>query len=130
MGLLNAGRNFLAQVMINDSSPTFFDNAHAYLCVGDGNTAYNAEQTDLQAATNKLRKGMDASYPTRSNNANTFRSTFGTSDANFEWIEWGVANASSGGVLFNRKVESSSLGTKTSAQSWVLTATLTLGIGS
>lgn len=130
MGLLNAGRNFLAQVMINDSSPTFFDNAHAYLCVGDGNTAYNAEQTDLQAATNKLRKGMDASYPTRSNNANTFRSTFGTSDANFEWVEWGVANASSGGVLFNRKVESPSLGTKTSAQSWVLTATLTLGIGS
>lgn len=130
MGLLNAGRNFLAQVMINDSSPTFFDNAHAYLCVGDGNTAYNAEQTDLQAATNKLRKGMDASYPTRSNNANTFRSTFGTSDANFEWIEWGVANASSGGVLFNRKVESPSLGTKTNAQSWVLTATLTLGIGS
>ncbi len=130
MGLLNAGRNFLAQAMINDSSPTFFDNAHAYLCVGDGNTAYNAEQTDLQAATNKLRKGMDASYPTRSNNANTFRSTFATGDANFEWIEWGVANASSGGVLFNRKVESPSLGTKTNTQSWVLTATLTLGIGS
>jgi len=130
MGLLNAGRNFLAQVMINDSSPTFFDNAHAYLCVGDGNTAYNAEQTDLQAETNKLRKGMDASYPTRSNNANTFRSTFETGDANYEWIEWGVANASSGGVLFNRKVESPSLGTKTNAQSWVLTATLTLGIGS
>lgn len=130
MGLLNAGRNFLAQAMINDSSPTFFDNAHAHLCVGDGNTAYNAEQTDLQAETNKLRKAMDASYPTRSDNANTFRSTFGTSDANFEWIEWGVANASSGGVLFNRKVESPSLGTKTNAQSWVLTATLTLGIGS
>lgn len=130
MGLLNAGRNFLAQAMINDSSPTFFTNANAHLCVGDSSTAYAATQTDLQASTNKLRKAMDTSYPTRTDNALTFKSTFATGDANWEWIEWGVANASSAGVLFNRKVESPTLGTKTSAQSWVLTATLTIGIGS
>lgn len=130
MGLLNAGRNFLAQAMINDSSPTFFTNVNAHLCVGDSSTAYSATQTDLQAVTNKMRKAMDASYPTRTDNALTFRSNFATGDANWEWYEWGVANASSSGVMFNRKVESPSLGTKTSAQSWVLTATLTIGIGS
>jgi hypothetical protein len=125
--LLNAGRNFLAQAMINDT-PTFFTNANARLCVGDSTAVYGATQTDLQAATNKLRKAMDSTYPQRSDNVLTFKSTFGTSDANFAWEEWGVANDASAGVLFNRKVES--LGTKTSAQSWVFTATLTFGVGS
>ena len=128
MGLLNAGRNFLAQAFMNDSSPVFFTNANARLCVGDSTTVYSASQTDLQAATNKLRKAMDSTYPQRSDNVVTLRSTFGTSDANWAGEEWGVANDASAGTMFNRKVET--LGTKTSAQSWVFTVTLTFGIGS
>ncbi len=103
---------------------TYFNNANAYIGVGDSSTAEAATHTDLQAATNKLRKAMEASYPTRSAGALTFRSLFGTSEANFAWNEWGVFNASSSGTMFSRKVES--LGTKTSAQSWQLTATVTL----
>jgi hypothetical protein len=102
---------------------TAFNNANAYLGVGDSSTAFAAGQTDLQAATNKLRKAMDATYPQVAGNVQTFRATFGTSEANFAWNEWGIFNASSGGTMMNRKVES--LGTKTSAQSWQITVTLT-----
>lgn len=128
MPLLNAGRDFIATAIMNDGPPTFFTNANARLCVGDSTTAYAAAQTDLQAVTNKLRKAMEATYPTRASNVLTFRSLFGTSEANFAWEEWGVANASSSGVLLNRKVET--LGTKTSAQSWQLTVDITVAIGS
>lgn len=124
MALTNAGRDFIAQALINDSSPTFFTNANAHIGVGDSTTAFSASHTDLQAASNKLRKAMEATYPQRSSNVLTFRSLFGTSDANFAWQEWAVFNASSSGVMLNRKVES--LGTKTSAQSWQFTVQLTV----
>ena len=100
-----------------------FNNANTYIGVGDSTTAFSAAQTDLQAATNKLRKAMDATYPSGGSNVITFRSTFATTDANFAWQEWGIFNASSGGTMLSRKVES--LGTKTSAQTWQFTVTLT-----
>jgi hypothetical protein len=118
-----AFRNHLTQAAIGESV-TAYDNSNAYLGVGDSNTAFSAAQTDLQAASNKLRKAMDATYPTRATNVITFRSTFATGDANFAWEEWGVFNASSAGTMMSRKAEA--LGTKTSAQSWQLTATITV----
>lgn len=118
-----AFRNHLAQAAIGEAV-TAFDNSNAYLGVGDSTTAFAAGQTDLQAATNKLRKAMDSTYPQRSTNVLTFRSTFATGDANFAWEEWAVFNASSSGTMMSRKVES--LGTKTSAQSWQLTAAITI----
>ena len=129
MGLTNAGRDFLMEAAIDESTPTFFDNANAYLGVGDDNTAFAVTQTNLQAVAgsgNAFRKGMEATYPTRAANALTFRSLFGTSEANYAWEEWGIFNASALGTMLSRKVES--LGTKTSAQSWQLTATFTLVI--
>lgn len=123
MALTTAGATLIAQCLMDDS-PTFLTNANAHLGVGDSNTAFNVAQTDLQAATNKVRKPMEASYPQRSANATTYRSVFGTSDANFTWNEWGVFNASSGGTMAGRKVES--LGAKTNAASWQLTAVITL----
>lgn len=123
MAITNAGAILAAQCLMNDSA-TFLNNSNAHLGVGDSNTAFAAAQTDLQAATNKLRKAMEASYPTRSSGAMTFRSLFGTSEANFAWQEWGTFNAPSAGTMFQRKVES--LGTKTNTQSWQLTATLTV----
>jgi hypothetical protein len=126
MPLTNAGRDFLAQAAINDS-PTFFNNANAYLGAGDSNTAFAASQTNLQAATNKLRKAMEATYPQRTGNVLTFRSLFGTSEGNFAWEEWGTFNHASAGVMLNRKVET--LGTKASTQSWQLTVELTVSIG-
>lgn len=109
---------------------TAFDSSNAYIGVGDSATAAAATQTDLQAASNKLRKAMDSTYPqhtdgTTSPSASiTFKSTFGSSEANFAWAEWGIFNASSSGRMLNRKVES--LGTKGSGSTWVLTITLSL----
>jgi hypothetical protein len=126
MPLTTAGRNSLAAAIIDDSF-TPFDNSNAYLGSGDDDTAFNASQTDL-IGSNKLRKGMEVGYPQRTDNVLTFRSLFGTGDANWDWEEWGVFNASTSGTMLSRKVET--LGTKTSAQSWLLTATITVSIGS
>jgi hypothetical protein len=123
MALTTAGRNFIATSIINSGSPTFFTNANAHLGVGSSDTAFSAAHTDLQAATEKLRKGMESSFPTISTNELTFKSSFGTSEANFAWNEWGVFNHSSTGTMLSRKVES--LGTKSSG-TWVLTVTLTV----
>lgn len=126
MGMTNAYRDFIAQQTIGEAV-TAFSNANAYIGAGDSATAFAAAQTDLQAASNKLRKAMEATYPQRSANVLTFRALFGTSEANFAWQEWGVFNAASAGTMLNRKVES--LGTKTSAQSWQITATITVNTG-
>lgn len=123
MALTNAGRNHIAQAIIGEAV-TAFNNANAYIGVGDSSTAFAGAQTDLQAATNKLRKAMDASYPTRATNVLTFRATFATTDANYAWNEWAIFNGSSGGTMLSRKVES--LGTKTSAQSWQMTVDITV----
>ena len=122
MPLTDAGRNFMVQSTIA-AAGTPFNNANSYIGVGDSTTAFNVSQTDLAAASNKLRKAMDATYPQGGSNVITWRSTFATGDANFAWQEWGVFNASSSGTMLNRKVES--LGTKTSAQTWQFTVTLT-----
>lgn len=125
MAITNAGAILAAQCLMNDSATSaFLNGTNAHLGVGDTNTAFSAAHTDLQAASNKVRKAMESGYPTRSSGALTFRSLFGTSEANFAWAEWGVFNASSAGTMFSRKVES--LGTKTNTQSWQLTATITL----
>jgi hypothetical protein len=128
MGLTNAGRDFIAGAIINDSSPTFFDNTNAYIGVGDGDTAFAVGQSDLQAATNKVRVGMEDTYPSITDNAIDFKAEFGTDAANWQWNEWGVFNDSSAGTMLNRKVEN--LGTKVAGSTWVLTVTLTVGIGS
>lgn len=115
-----------------DQALTYLTNARAALGVGDSNTAAAATQTDLQAATNKLRKAMDATYPQHTDGvvvgsaSVTFRSTFGTSEANWVWNEWGLFNTATAatGRMINRKVES--LGTKASGSTWVLTVTLSL----
>ena len=126
MGMTNAFRDHLATTTIG-AAVTAFDNANAKIGAGDSTTAFAATQTDLQAATNKFRKGMEATYPQRAGNVLTFRALFATGEANFAWNEWGIFNAASAGTMMSRKVES--LGTKTSAQSWQMTATITLNAG-
>jgi hypothetical protein len=122
MPITDAGRNFMVQSTLA-AATTPFNNANSHIGVGDSTTAFAVGQTDLVAATNKLRKAMDSTYPSGAANVITFRSTFGTGDANFAWQEWAVFNASSAGTMLSRKVES--LGTKTNTQTWQFTVTLT-----
>lgn len=122
MALTNSGRDHIAKMVAGEVA-TPFDNGNSYIAVGDGNTAFNAAQTDL-VGTNKFRKAVDGTYPQRTNNVITYRATYSTAQANFAWEEWGVSNDASAGVLLNRKAEA--LGTKNSNQTWQFTVELTV----
>jgi len=115
--LLNEGITELLTLLIGGSA-TAFNNANARIGVGDSTTAADATQTDLQAATNKTYKAMDATYPQVSNQTVTFRATFGADDANYDWQEFVVDNGAVAGKTLNRKVESH--GTKASGDTWVI----------
>ena len=123
--LLNEGINEL-WTLVCSASGTKFDNTNAYIGVGDSNTAADAAQTGLQAATNKLYKAMDGGYPTYgSSQKATWKSTFGSADANWTWNEITVANGNSDAAKnLNRKVQS--MGTKASGTTWVATLEITL----
>jgi len=54
----------------------------------------------------------------------TYRSLFATGEANFNWSEWGLANALAAGELFSRAI--AALGAKSSATAWQLTAAITV----
>jgi len=134
--LMYGGASLIWQCLIGNGTSTagqaltYANASNAYLGVGDSATAAAASQSDLQAATNKLRRGMNATFPAHtdglaSGNASIqFQATYGSADANFAWAEWGLFTASSGGRMLNRKVEA--LGTKSAGNVWVLTVTLSL----
>lgn len=119
---LNAGITRIWELVLGSSTATF-TNAEAQVGIGDSSTAAAASQTDLQAASNKTWKAMDATYPQQSAQSLIFRSTFLTSDANYVWAEFAVRR-STGALLLNRGV--SAMGTKTSAGQWVATVTLSI----
>jgi hypothetical protein len=121
--LVTVGITALLNLLIG-AGGTAFNNANAYLGIGDSTTAAAIGQTDLQAASNKVRQAMDSTYPQVSGNVVTFRATFPTGAGNFSIQEQGTFNASVAGTMLNRKV--SDLGTKTSASTLQLTMTITI----
>lgn len=120
--LVTAGIALLEDLLIG-AGGTVFSNANARLGVGDSSTAAAVGQTDLQAAVNKFRRVMEATFPSRTGTTISFKSSFATGEANFAWNEWGVFNAASAGTMLNRKVES--MGTKSSGV-WTLEVTITI----
>lgn len=123
--LLNEGIGALLDLLCGLGSPTAFSNANARIGVGDSSTAAAATQTGLQASTNKLYKGMESGYPSRANQTVTFRAVFGSSEANFAWNEFSIANGDSdSAVNLNRLV--SAQGTKASGQTWTVDVAITL----
>jgi len=121
--LVNTGIGLLEDLLIG-AGGTVFNNANSHIGVGDSTTAAAASQTDLQAATNKLRKAMEATFPSRASQTLSFKSVFGTSDANYAWEEFGIFNAAAAGTMLNRKVENK--GTKASGETWTITVTVTI----
>ena len=122
--LLNEGITSLLTLLIGGAE-TAFNNANAYIGIGDSTTAASAAQTGLQAVTNKAYKAMDDTYPQVSGQTVTFRSTFGPSDGNYNWREFTVANGNSDSAKnLNRKSESH--GTKTEPDSWVVQLQVTI----
>ena len=124
--LVNSGIALLLDLLIGAGGTTYA-NGNTYIGTGDSSTAAAATQTDLQAATNRFKRVMDATFPSRSGQTLTFRTTFATSESNYAINECGVFNggpAFATGTMLNRIV--SSLGTKTSATTLQLTITVTI----
>jgi hypothetical protein len=121
MPLTNAGATHIASLITGAGAA--FNNANARIGVGNGAGAFAAGQTDLLGGS-AVRKAQEPTYPLLAANVATYRSLFTTAEANFAWEEWGLFNAAAAGVMLSRKVEN--LGTKTSAQSWQLTISITV----
>ena len=120
---LTTGINEIWKLATGQSANTF-SNAQATIGIGDSATAANAAQSDLQAATNKFYRAMDATYPTvPASGAIQFRSTFGLTEANYVWNEFVVKQATSF-ICFDRGV--SAMGTKANGTIWVATVTLSI----
>jgi hypothetical protein len=120
---LTAGINELWKLVTGQSANTF-TNAQAQIGVGDSAAAAAAGQTDLQAATNKTYKAMDATFPSvPAAGAVQFRATFGSADANYVWAEFVVKHGTSL-ISLDRGV--SAMGTKAVGTTWQITVTLSI----
>jgi hypothetical protein len=121
---LQEGRAELIDIICGLGTPVKWDATNAYLGVGDSNATPADTQTGLQAATNKLYKAMDSTYPQRSGQTAEWRSTFGSAEANFAWEEYTVSNTNADtGKNLNRCIASK--GTKVSGESWTLSLKIT-----
>ena len=120
--LLNEGiAEFL--LLLTGGVADAYSNANAYLGVGESTTAAAASQTGLSGSS-KTYKAMEAGYPSISSQTVTWRSVFGSADANNAWQEFTVVNASTDtGDNLNRKVDDQ--GTKASGQTWTLDLAIT-----
>jgi hypothetical protein len=121
--LLNEGIAEIWDLVIAAGGTTAYNNANAQIGVGDSAAAEAAAQVDLQAATNKLYKAMNATYPIRTTQTVAWQSDFLTGEANWVWNEWSIRNGVTRDRNLNRKVQS--LGTKASG-TWTLTGQITL----
>lgn len=119
-----AGLQNMLDLIFTSGGGTRLSTGNARIGVGDSTSPFSTSHTDLQASTNKLRKGMVAGYPARAAQTVTLQAQFGSSEANFAWNEWGLFWGASGANMLSRKVQP--LGTKASPAVWVLTATVTL----
>ena len=124
------GARVLDQLIGATTSP--FNNANSRLGVGNSSTAETVSQTDLQASagsSNRQFKVMDATFPLRSGQSVTWKSTFSTSEGNFAWNEWCIDRGTANGTtvtapMLNRKVPTGGLGTKPGTETWVLSVTI------
>lgn len=89
--------------------------------------ALAASQTDLQASTNKFKKAMDATFPSRASQTISWRTTYATTEANFAINEIGTFNggpAFATGTMLNRVI--AYLGTKSALVTLQLTMQVTV----
>lgn len=127
--ITNAGWTRLMNLLIGTGSTQAMDATHTRIGVGDSNTAEAYTDTALGAATNKLYK-LVTGAGTLGTRTLTFAATFGSSEANWAWNEFGLdigATADSttvAAVLLNHKAGIAQ-GTKASGQTWSATAVLT-----
>lgn len=101
---------------------TAYSNANSRTGVGIATTAEVNTQSGLLGGTTTTAS-MDATYPNRSAQTVSFRSTYTGALGNFAWNEFVIDNSTATDALI-RKV--STQGTKTAGQTWELTIQITM----
>lgn len=103
--ITTVGKQFFIDAWDGAAARTL-SNAQGGLLIGDGTTAPAVTDTNLAAATNKVRIALDATYPIRSGTTVTYQFTVASGVGNFNHAEFGLTNASStaltDGVLVTR----------------------------
>lgn len=127
--LTTVGGKLLAALIVADASVPPFNATNCHIGVGDSSTAFDVAQTDLQAASNKLRKIIDgAPVADGVTGEVTWAVTYANGEALFAFNEVGVFNDPTAGDMLARKVIS--LGTKPNTEAWTIELTGTTSVGS
>jgi hypothetical protein len=134
MPITRLGKGALATLALGKTTVTAYCSTGACMVVGSGNAAHSATSsylaTPLTLGLSTMYSGYQtiSAYTATSTNVDlTFKATFTACQANGAWEEWGIYNATASGTdgfLLNRYP--AAVGTKTCAQSWEMTATVTI----
>lgn len=132
--LVDTGKTRLALLIIQ-SGAQGLTNSRTVVGVGTSSTATTGGMVALQGTA--YYTGLNASFPTTGVGTITTQADFGGSVAVHAWEEWcfaiataavvpstSISTATTGGIMFNRKVQS--LGSKASGALWTHNATVTL----
>lgn len=130
--ITTAGWVRASNLLTNQGSTQALDGTHTRIGAGNGVGSAAASDTDLSASSGSSNRWFQIvdSVGLVSTNTLVFVATFGISDGNFAWTEFGidVGNTASGApvaaLLYNHKTGIAQ-GTKASGQIWAATATLT-----
>lgn len=124
MPLLREGRDRIAGLIVGTET-CHWGTSGASIWVASSTALHSAAST----WTGSIGIGTtnESGFPTRTTNVIQYRGIYSTAQANFQWEQWliNTATASGSGVPLNLAVNQV-LGTKTSAQSWQLTACVTI----
>ena len=127
----NAGYSRIGNLFTAQGATQAFDAAHCRIGAGNGVTAVAYTDTDLSAAAgsaNRWFQLVSGVFTIGGTRTWTVAATFGISDGNFTWNEFGIDQGTASGntvtaILLNHAL--SSQGTKASGQIWTATATIT-----
>lgn len=134
--LCNAGIARMEDLLIGAGGQAY-TNTFARIGVGNGAGTAAATDTDLSAAAgsaNRWFQAMLATFPSRSAQTLTFKSSYASADANFTWNEWAIdaggagtstSSAVVGAPLLNHRT-SAALGQKAVGAVWDFTGTVLL----
>ena len=129
--ITNAGWTRLMNLLTNQGATQAYDATHTRIGVGNSNTAEAYTDTDLGAAAGSANRWFQlvSGAGTLGTRTLSWSATFGTSDGNFAWNEFGIDQGTASGntvtaVFLNHKAGIAQ-GTKASGQTWTATATLT-----
>jgi hypothetical protein len=132
--ITNNGWTRLMSLLTNQSATQALDSTHTRIGVGNSNTAEAYTDTDLGAAAGSANRWFQpvSGAGTLGTRTLSFSASFGSSDGNFAWNEFGIdvtagaatAGNTVGALLFNHKAGIAQ-GTKASGQTWTATATIT-----